>query len=161
MHTYESLAPESKAWVYQANRSLTEAEVIAIDEALARFTQAWVAHNVALKAFGKVYYNRFIVLLVDETQQQATGCSIDKSVKFLQELEDQLGLQLFDRLLLAYEMDGQVKTVHRNDLEEALQKGELQADTMVFNNLIQTKQAFENNWRIPFKDSWAAQLVAV
>ncbi len=161
MHNYESLAPQSRAWVYQANRPLTDAECIAVEEALSQFTQEWVAHNVALKAFGKVYHNRFIVLLVDETQQHATGCSIDKSVKFLQKLEDQLGVQFFDRLLLAYEKDGQVKTVHRNDLEAALQKGELQADTIVFNNLIQTKQEFENQWRIPFKDSWAGQLVAV
>lgn len=159
MHDYDSLSPQSRVWVYQANRPLLLDEIPTINEAIAKFTTGWVAHNVALKAFGKVYHNRFIVLMVDETGQSATGCSIDKSVKFLQQLEEQLGISLFDRLHLAYEMDGGIATIHKDDLDQALEAGQLHLETPVFNNLVQTKAEFEQQWRIPLRDSWAGQMM--
>lgn len=161
MHSYESLHPDSRVWVYQSDRAFTNTEVEAIDQALARFTTDWVAHNVALKAFGKVFHHRFIVLMVDETGQSATGCSIDKSVKFLQHLEAELSVNVFDRLQLAYERDNSIHTVHRNDLEEAMQQGRVLPDTIVFHNLIQTKSDFEQKWRVPLRDSWAGAMVGV
>lgn len=161
MHSYESLHPDSRVWVYQSDRPFTDQEVQDINQALERFTTDWVAHNVALKAYGKVYHHRFIVLMVDETGQTATGCSIDKSVKFLQHLEAELGINLFDRLQLAYEQNGAIHTIHRNDLEEALQQGSLTPETPVFHNLIHTKSDFEQKWRVPLRDSWAGAMVGV
>jgi len=45
-------------------------------------TISWTAHNNQLKAKGEIRYNRFLILIVDESQAGASGCSIDKSVPF-------------------------------------------------------------------------------
>src|ERR1700744_2326032 len=92
----------SRVWIYQSDRKLTDAETQQIQQYLNSFTTQWTAHNNQLKAKGEVRYNRFLVLIVDESQAGASGCSIDKSVNFMKRLEQQFGINLFDRFNLAY-----------------------------------------------------------
>jgi hypothetical protein len=35
---------------------------------------------------------------------------------------------------------------------------EVNDDTIVFNNLVQTKRDFEAKWQVPYKDSWLKNL---
>lgn len=161
MHSYDTLHNDSRVWIYQTNRPLTDGETVIINQALERFATDWVAHNMSLKAYAKVYFNHFIVLMVDETNQIATGCSIDKSVKFLQQIEQSIGIQLFDRLQLAYKTDEGIRTMHSSAIEAAVQQGIVTMGTTVFNNLVQTKADFESNWVIPLADSWVAKRLSV
>src|SRR5476649_1492029 len=92
----------SRVWVYQSNRELSAAESSQIQQELNNFTTGWTAHNNQLKAKAEVRYNRFLILIVDESQAGASGCSIDKSVHFMKELEQQFNINLFDRFNLAY-----------------------------------------------------------
>ena len=63
----ENLSPDSRVWIYQCNRNLTDQEVSQTDVVLQRFSNQWVSHNRQLKALGKIYHNRFLVLMVDQT----------------------------------------------------------------------------------------------
>src|ERR1700744_963219 len=107
----------SRVWVYQANRKLNDDEVNDITKRLDDFTTMWTAHNHQLKAKGEIRYNRFIILIVDETQAGASGCSIDKSVRFIQDLEQQFGIHLLDRFNLAYRDGAEVLSAQRHDFE--------------------------------------------
>src|ERR1700712_476692 len=86
----------SRVWVYQSDKQLSDADVIKLQVQLDNFTTGWTAHNNQLKAKAEIRYNRFIVLIVDESQAGASGCSIDKSVHFMQQVEQQFGIKLFD-----------------------------------------------------------------
>ena len=77
----------SRVWIYQSDRKLTADEVVQIQMNLDNFTRSWTAHNNQLKAKAEIRYNRFLVLIVDESQAGASGCSIDKSVNFMKQLE--------------------------------------------------------------------------
>src|SRR5271165_5421624 len=92
----------SRVWVYQANKKLSDNEANQMQNDLNSFTTSWTAHNHQLKAKGEVRYNRFIILTVDESQAGASGCSIDKSVHFIKHLEQQFNINLLDRFNLAY-----------------------------------------------------------
>ena len=46
----------------------------------------WASHGSSLKAAIEIFYDHFIVVLVDEKQAAASGCSIDKSFQFIKEL---------------------------------------------------------------------------
>jgi len=78
MNTYDVMPANSRVWVYQSNRAFTDNEVEKINEQLTLFVDKWVSHNQALKAYGAVYHNQFVVLMVDESQAGASGCSIDR-----------------------------------------------------------------------------------
>lgn len=149
----------SKVWVYQADRNLHDNEQFEINQLLSSFTKQWTAHNQDLSAWGGILYNRFIVLMVDESKAQASGCSIDSSVHFLKELEGRYNINLFDRLHLAYFNGDQINTVHRSEIDDLLESGELTPETIVFNNMITDKKGLDEKWMVPLKRSWAGSKV--
>ena len=148
----------SRVWVYQANRKLSDSEVLQLQTELNSFTTGWTAHNNQLKAAGETRYNRFIILIVDESQAGASGCSIDKSVRFINQLEQQFNITLLDRFNLAYREGEEVLSAPRNDFEELLKKGSINTNTIVFNNMVQNLSELQTKWEVPFKDSWHIQL---
>jgi hypothetical protein len=148
----------SRVWVYQANKKLSETEVQQIKILLDNFTTSWTAHNNQLKAKGEIRYNRFLILIVDEGQAGASGCSIDKSVNFIKQLEQQFNINLLDRFNLAYREGNEVLSAPRHDFEAMLKQGSINTNTIVFNNMVQNLKELETKWEVPFKDSWHIQL---
>jgi hypothetical protein len=148
----------SRVWVYQADRKLNDAEALQLQQQLNSFTQGWTAHNNALKAGAELRYNRFIVLVVDESQAGASGCSIDKSVNFMKQLEQHYNINLFDRFNLAYRNGDEILSAPRAQFEDLIKQGAINQDTIVFNNLVQTLAELNTKWEVPFKKSWHPQL---
>ncbi len=149
-----NFSADSKVWIYQADRAFTEAETTVIGTRLAAFVADWAAHGRGLKAWGGVVHQHFIVLVVDEQQYGASGCSIDSSVRMMKEIETSYGVQLFNRLLIAYRVGEEVRCTDRKGLEGLLERGEIDEDTITFNNLVDTKAKWEDSWEIPLKESW-------
>ena len=78
-----NFSPQSKVWVYQSNREFTASETEEIKKIGLLFTRDWTAHGSQLNASLDILYNRFIVVMVDENDASASGCSIDKSLAFI------------------------------------------------------------------------------
>jgi len=148
----------SRVWVYQADRKLSDSEVQQAQIQLDNFTTGWTAHNNQLSAKGEIRYNRFIILIVDENQAGASGCSIDKSVRFISQLEQQFNITLLDRFNLAYREGNEVLSVPRAGFEALLKQGNINTETIVFNNMVQSLQELQTKWEVQFKDSWHIQL---
>jgi hypothetical protein len=148
----------SRVWIYQSDKELTEQQAAELQILLNKFAAEWTAHNHQLKAKAEVRYNRFIILIVDESQAGASGCSIDKSVNFLKRIEQEFGISLFDRFNLAYREGEKVLSAPRHEFEELLKSGKINSNTIVFNNLVPTLADLETKWEVPFKDSWHPQL---
>jgi len=152
------ISENSRVWIYQADRVLNADETGNIQQQLNGFTTAWTAHNQQLLAASMIQYNRFIILVVDERQAGASGCSIDKSVNFMKQLEQEYQINLFDRFNLAYRQGDKILSAPRQRFEELISQGVITADTIVFNNLVQTVADLKTKWEVPFKNSWHAQL---
>jgi len=159
MTAYENLPDTTRVWIYQSSRPFTSTELPEIQAYLQQFARQWVSHNRDLRSFADVFHNQFIVLMVDESQAGASGCSIDASVHFLQQLQAQFGIDLFDRMFFAYKEDGEVKTAHRSEFKQLYQAGKISDETLVFDNLVTTKEAFEEKWTKPLKESWHKRMV--
>ncbi len=158
--SYEDLAPNSKIWIYQIDRALNEREVAEINSILNEFVAGWVAHNQPVKGFGKVYANRFIVLMADEQSTMVSGCSIDSSVKIIKQIGLDFNLNLFDRVHICYIDGEEIRSVHMNKIQSLIQDGAISLDTIVFNTLVKNKSEFETQFKVPLKKSWlGARLV--
>ena len=144
----------SRVWIYQADREIESNEQVEIVQELTTFITNWTAHQKDLKASFEILLNRFIAIMVDESNIGATGCSIDKCLHFIQKLEQKYKIILTDRLLLAYKDNDEIKTLPKNVFEKALQSGKLNADTIVFNNLISKKSELQSAWQVPIRNSW-------
>ena len=149
---------QSRVWIYQSDKELADEQAAKIEFLLNNFTAEWTAHNHQLKAKAEVRYNRFLILIVDESQAGASGCSIDKSVNFLKKMEQEFGINLFDRFNFAYREGSEVLSAPRHQFEELLKSGKVNSNTIVFNNLVQDLAQLQTKWEVPFKDSWHIQL---
>ena len=155
-----SFSPQSKVWIYQGDREFTPAEIIVIQQQLNDFTAQWKAHGHQLQAKAEILYNYFIVFIVDEATAGTTGCSIDASVRIIKGIEQEYGIDLFNRFNMAYKVDDKVVVVNKEDFETLISIKKVNPDTIVFNNLVQNLQDFETKWEVPFKDSWHNKVFA-
>jgi hypothetical protein len=151
--------PDSKVWIYQSSRALTNAETEEIIVLGNAFVAEWAAHGSKLKAGFQVKYNRFLILIADETQALASGCSIDKSVGLIRQIEKMFSINLLDRMQVAYKVDESLVTAHLSDFESNLKNGTLTKDTIVFNNLVQSLRELNLKWEVPLMHSWHQQLL--
>lgn len=145
---------DSKIWIYQSNRTFTMGELFQIEEALENFIENWNSHGAAVKGFGTVLYGQFIILMADETNTSVGGCSTDSSVHLIKAIEKMTGVSLFNRELLAFWIKDKVQTIPLTQVSYALQNGLFAADTLYFNNLVNTKKAMETQWMQPIQESW-------
>jgi hypothetical protein len=144
----------SRVWIYQSNKRFNDEELTRLGSILDNFIESWTAHNQQLKAFFELKYNQFIVLIVDETQTIASGCSIDKSVHLMKQIEQEFNVNLFDRFSIAYKEFNEVKTTSKELFEQLVKEGLVNQETIVFNNLISNYKDYLNKWETSFKDSW-------
>jgi len=161
LDAFDGFAPNSRAWVYQASRNLTDAEAAEVKKLAGTFAADWKSHGAPLKAAADVLYNRFLVMMVNEDAGSASGCSIDSSVAQIRSIEQKLNIDLFNRMNLAYlNSDNELETVHANKVSEAFEHGALNEQTVVFNNMVTSYSELQSNWRIPLVKSWAMDRVA-
>ena len=149
--TYQDFPSTAKVWIYQSNREFIEKERNFILSSSSDFLKNWNAHGSKLNACAEIFYNRFLVFFVDETMASASGCSIDKSVHFVKELEQRLNLNFFDRLQIAYLEDEEVKTIHFSEINA------LSDNTIIFNNAVTSKLEWETSWKQPIRESWVVR----
>jgi hypothetical protein len=149
----------ARVWIYQSNRPFTEKEELVLKSQINGFVQEWAAHSLALTAMGDILYNQFIVLAVDEKKVDASGCSIDKSVRFLQDIENQYFINLFDRLNFAYLKDSTLNITPSATFKTLYTEGGITSDTLVFDNLVSTIGDLKNTWLKPLKESWHKRFV--
>jgi hypothetical protein len=152
------LPPTSRVWIFQANRPLTPDEQAVMATETQQFIESWTAHNQCLHASYFIKYNLFLILMVDESQAGASGCSIDKSVHFVKGLEKKFNLNFMNRLQIAYRDNDQIKIVSLQEFEALIAKGLINDETVVFNNLVQTKKELDEQWEVPLRKSWHKQL---
>ena len=155
-----SFSPQSKVWIYQSNRQLTNEEVNAIQQTLNGFTEQWKAHGHQLNAKAEILYNFFIVFYVDERTAGVTGCSIDASVRIMKQLELDYNVDLFNRFNIAYKVGDKVIVTGKEDFETLVNIKAVGPQTIVFNNLVQTLQEFETKWEVSFEQSWHNKVFA-
>ena len=149
----------SKVWIYSSDKSINDQMAEEINEKIALFTTQWTAHDVALKASGTVLYNRFIILSVDESQTNASGCSIDKSVHFIKQIEQGFGLQLFDRLTIYYLKGEELVPFHLNEILEKVGSGEINQQTKIFDTTLTQLGALRSEFIKEAGKSWLGRFL--
>jgi len=153
-------SPQSRVWIYQSDRKFTSDEEVEILSKLEVFTSQWKAHGNELMAKAEIRYGYFIILTVDESRANVTGCSIDSSVRIIKNIEQAYQVDLFNRFNIAYKIDGEVHVQGKEDFETLVEIKNVTPETIVFNNMVQTLVELETKWEVPFKDSWHSTVFA-
>jgi hypothetical protein len=154
---FEQLPPNSRLWVYQINRPLTQEEEARMNQLLQDFVTEWSSHGRDLQASFTIKERHFLFLATNEEVASASGCSIDKSVAFIRQLEQDFNVQLFDRTQLAFSQENRVQMVPMAKIKAEVTAGTLSPDSLYFDTLIPTVGALRQQWPKPAKDTWLAR----
>lgn len=149
---YKNLSSDSRVWIYQSDREFSLEEIQKIKFLGEEFLKSWNSHGTVLQAAFEIFYNRFIAIFVDENHASASGCSIDKSVHFIKQIEKDFSVSLFDRMKIAFKEKEKIFLFHINELSNMLSQKVIHENTIIFNNTVSTKKEFETNWAIPLKN---------
>ncbi|XMO86359.1 ABC transporter ATPase [Algibacter sp. AS12] len=156
---FTTLPEESRVWIYQANRSFSEVELEEIQAKLDIFIGNWTAHGSDLQAGYTIKYKRFIVLALNQDVSKATGCSIDSSVHFIQQLEKEYNVDLMDKMNVSYKQGEYVAHKTLSDFRKMAKDKAVSKNTIVFNNLVNNIAEFKENWEVPASESWHGRFV--
>lgn len=151
---FDQLPAESRIWIYQSNRKFTEEETESMSQNIAAFLSQWTAHGADLEAGYEIRHQRFIVIGLNQTNASASGCSIDASVHFIQQLENQFQVDLLDKMNVTFYSGEHIAYKPLPDFKAMVKSGAVSKNTIVFNNLVTNKLEYLENWEVPASDSW-------
>ena len=151
---FENLPDSSKVWIYQANRSFSDQELQEITTQSADFITQWTVHGSDINASFEIRYKRFIIFGLDQELNMASGCSIDASVHFIQQLEKQYNVELLDKMNVSYKQGEFIAYKNLVDFRKMAKEKAVSPNTIVFNNLVNTKAEYLSDWEVPASESW-------
>lgn len=144
----------SRVWIYQADRILTNEEVGKIETVLTPFAASWAYHGERLKSNYGVLYNLFVIYVVDETVAEVAGCGLDSSVHVIQKLSKELNVDFFNRLAISFFNGDKIECIDKDCFSELIDTENWKDDNLVFNNQVNTLGKLKTNWIVPFEESW-------
>ncbi len=151
----DQLDEKSRIWIYQSDRVLSDNECLVLQSKLDLFTQGWTSHNRSLKASASIFYNRFIVVFLDEQASSgASGCSIDKLVHFITDLGRNIDADFMNRMLFHILQNDSIMAVPLHELSKMIKEGIIDNKALVFDSLVKDKKTWENRWLVPLEESW-------
>lgn len=148
---------DNRVWVYLSDKPFGPTLEAQLKEEIANFLREWNAHGTALSATYELRHNHFIIIRADEEKFTASGCSIDKQLRLVKDLERKHSLSLLNRLLVAYRGPAGVEVVHSAKIPQLLADGTLHENTLVFNVGVGSDKELSEHFEIPLKESWLAK----
>lgn len=140
-----TLPDSSRVWIYQSQTEIAKDVQESLQRDMKLFVSNWANHGKGLHGDSFILENYFIILVVDESKINASGCSIDSSTRFLKEMEKKYNLSLMNRLQVLTELNGKKEIVHYSDIQD-------NPDRLIYNPLISTLGELRNNWKIKVTD---------
>lgn len=150
---------EEKVWIYIISRELNSEELNLLNEYCIRFINEWTAHEMKLEASYEIFQNRLLIIKVNESSYNASGCSIDKLQRFVRELEVSMNVELLNRLYVAYDFNDKLKVIYADAIPELIAGGEMSEATLIYDNTISSSFEFAS-WKKPLKETWLKKYLA-
>ena len=152
--SFNLLPPNAKVWIYQSDSNLSSTDVELIEKEVKFFLNNWSSHNKEIESSYEIRYNRFLIIGLNEDINSASGCSIDKSVNFIKNLQSILKVNFLNRLDVAYKIGNEINTISLLEFQNMIRENKLSKDSIVYNNMIDTKKLYLNNWETTIENSW-------
>lgn len=149
----------NRVWCYIISQPLSATSLQELLHMGKKFTNEWTAHENQLSAEIKVLFDRILFVTVNEDITTASGCSIDKLTRFIKETEKHFGIELLNRLLVAYKLSDKVEIVHSSRIKELIQNGTINENTVILNTAVSTQNEI-SNWELPLKSTWLSKYLA-
>ncbi|MEJ2005152.1 MAG: hypothetical protein P8X57_09355 [Cyclobacteriaceae bacterium] len=157
---FDKLPEHSRVWIYQSDRHIDENVADELEVFMKSFIENWEAHGNPLKGSARILYNRFLVIGLDESFNQVTGCSTDASVHAVKQAGVRFNIDFFNRTQLPFLVDEKVEVLPLDQVRKRQVPEHLSLDTLTFDNLVNEKGQLESAWKKPVSDTWLSKYLA-
>lgn len=154
---YSELPKNARVWIYQCSRKFTQEELVKVTELTTEFVEQWTRHGENVRGSFIIKYEQFLIVAVDQDFVEVSGCSIDASVKLVQQIQSLFNVDMLNKLAIAYKNNEELNIVPMLDFSKLAKENILTENTIVFNNMVNTKEGVDNEWEVAAKDSWHAR----
>lgn len=151
---YQNLSKEAKAYIYPSSRKFYPNELEELENKLKVFLKKWTPFSTSFK----IPYNRFIVIFLEENAWITTEL-LDSLANFIFQLETAYNITLLDKINVCFKQGEYIQYQEMKRFRELIKKKSISKKNIIFNNFIQNKYEFENNWEIPISESWLSHLI--
>ena len=151
---FNEMPLSSRILIYQSDNKIQDQDLIKIKTKLIEFLKNWTAHGDDLKSSFDIKYNRFLIIALNEKSTKASGCSIDACVHFIQKIEKDYGLNLLDKMNVAFKQGDYISYKSIVEFKILIKNKSVSKNTIVFNNLVVDIEDYNNNWEVPALKSW-------
>jgi len=159
---FDDLPDGARLWIFAAGRTLEPDERRRVEASVEQGLAAWNAHGSPVTWGYRTWYDRFLMVGVDETRTELSGCSIDHAVHRIQALETELGTGFLDNSRVFFREGDAIRTVSRSEFRDRAAAGAAGADTIVFDNTVATVAGLrQGRWELPLSRSWHARAFPV
>ena len=148
-----------KLWVFPSNRKFYPQEISELKEQIEAFLNNWTHNGEGLNCAYQLKYDRFIIVTVDDSKISLSLEAHDKLVTLIQNLENKLKVILLDKINVCYKQGEFVQYKDLKEFKQLIKNKGVSEKTIVFDNMITTKAALEQDWEINIMDSWLGRLL--
>lgn len=156
--SFNEICDSSRIWIFQSDLKIENNKIELIKNELEKFLVQWSSHDKELKSSYEIKYNLFIIIAVDGSVNNATGCSVDSLTNFILKIQEDNNINFFNRLSIAYNKENEIKLNNLSNIKDMIKDKKFSPETIVYNNLVKTKKEYINDWKVPAKKSWHKNL---
>ncbi len=150
---FETLSEEARVWIYPCSRKFYPQEIEGLTEKITDFVSTWKQDDENCKASFQVLHHRFIVFYANENTA-IQNSDIDAQVAFILKLQQEYEVELLDKMNVCFKQGEYIQYKEVKAFKKLLKNKSVNAKTIVFDNLVQTKYELENLWEVPITESW-------
>ena len=148
--SFDSLPDAARIWVFAADPALDGAPADHLLAEVDRFLNGWKAHGVPLRCARAWRDDRFLVVGIDPTEEQASGCSIDGLFRALQQVERHVGARLVGGGRVFYrDRTGKPVMAQREELDDLVSRGEIGRATPIFDTTVTSLAEWKSRFERP------------
>ena len=150
---FNTITDNARIWIYAAENKFKKEQETYILKSISDHLKFWHSHGNNLKAAVTILKNHFVVVALDESENVASGCSIDTLQNKIQEIEKVLSISLLNRLNIFCSINDEIKCVPSFKLNDIAK-----ANTLFYDLTIQRKSDLYSYLK-PVSEGWCANLI--
>ena len=150
---FKNMPEDAKIWVFPSRKKFYTNQIKELEEKIAGFVRQWTDKNTSLSATSFLKYHRFVIVCAFSPDPISTAIT-NELISFIMELQTDYKTELMDKMNVCFKQGEYVQYKDLKDFKKLIKDKAVNKKTIVFDNLVATKQEFETYWELPASESW-------
>lgn len=153
---FDQLENNAKVFLYPSNKKFFPELLENIQTKVNDFVSTW-SENHDIEAGFEIKYQRFIIIVINNNKPITTSI-IDELVTFIFKLQLDHEIELLDKLNVCFKQGEYVQYKDVKEFKKLIKNKSVNQNTIVFDNLINTKEELDDSWELPAENTWYSRM---